>query len=161
MGNLTAAAVEERIVEREHQAIRVGLSNLQGAIEDAHRLSRSELAERIARTTAWAHREFLPHARWEEAWLFEQLDHRTGSPWATRALRFQHEQIRELAGALEATSVAAHEHWTTEISYRSVAALARLDALISAHLAQEELLVLPLLEEHLARAARADGGTAG
>jgi len=97
MGSLTAAnIVEERILEREHESLRIGLSTLQGAIEDAHRLSRPEIAERVARSTSWMHRAFLPHAAWEEAWLFGHLDQETGSPWTTRALRFQHEQIREL-----------------------------------------------------------------
>jgi hypothetical protein len=162
MGSLTAAdIVEERIIEREHQALRTGLSTLEGTIDEAHRLSRSELAERIARATAWMHRDFLPHAAWEEAWLYAQLDHATGSPWTTRALRFQHEQIRELATALEAASVAAHEHWTSEIVYRVVAAMARLDALISAHLAQEEMFVLPLLDEKTARVTRTGAGPGG
>jgi Hemerythrin HHE cation binding domain. len=162
MGSLTAAdIIEERIIEREHQALRAGLSTLEGTIDDAHRLSRGELADRIARATAWMHRDFLPHAAWEEAWLYAQLDRATGSPWTTRALRIQHEQIRELATALEAASVVAHEHWTSEVSYRVLAAMARLDALISAHLAQEELFVLPLLEEHAARTPRAGGGAGG
>ena len=157
MGSLTAAdVVEERIIEREHQALRSGLSNLQGTIDDAHRLSRSDFAERSARATAWMHREFLPHAAWEEAWLYGQLDHATGSPWTTRALRFQHEQIRELAAVLESASVVAHERWTSEIAFRLVAAMARLDALLTAHLAQEELFVLPLLEEQSSSIRHAD-----
>jgi hypothetical protein len=152
---LTAAdVIEGRILEREHQGLRIGLSNLEGAIDDAYRLSRGELANRIARTTSWAHREFLPHAAWEEAWLYPQLDQASGSPWATRALRFQHEQIRELATALEAVSVIAHEHWTAEIVFRVVAAMARLDAIISAHVAQEELLVLPLMDAPAGAGAR-------
>ena len=138
---------EERIVEREHQALRAGLSILQGAIEDAHRLTRHELADRVARTTSWLHREVLPHAAWEEAWLYPQADRATGSPWTTRALRFQHAQIRELATALEQASVVAHEHWTPEIVYHLVAAMARLDALLSAHVVQEELSVVPLMQE--------------
>jgi iron-sulfur cluster repair protein YtfE (RIC family) len=151
MGSLIGAAVEERILEREHEGIRAGLSSLQGTIEDAHRLTRVELAERVARATAWMHREFLPHAAWEEAWLYGRLDHEAGSPWATRGLRFQHEQIRELAAALETTSMIAHDRWTPEIAFDLVAAMARLDALLSAHLAQEELYVLPLLDEASSR----------
>lgn len=147
MGSMIGADVEERILEREHEGIRAGLSSLQGAIEDAHRLTRVELAERVARATAWMHRDFLPHAAWEEAWLYARLDHESGSPWTTRGLRFQHEQIRELAGSLEAASVIAHDRWTPEIEYGLVAAMARLDALLSAHLALEELFVLPLLDE--------------
>lgn len=142
-----ANVIEERIIEREHLALRSGLAILEGAIDDAHRLTRHELADRVARTTSWLHREVLPHAAWEEAWLYPHADQATGSPWTTRGLRFQHEQIRELASALERASVVAHEHWTPEIVYGLVAAMARLDALLSAHLAQEELSVLPLLEE--------------
>ena len=145
-----ATVVEERIVEHEHQALRAGLAMLQGTIEDASRLTRPELADRVTRTTSWLHREVLPHAAWEEAWLYPTADHATGSPWTTRGLRFQHEQIRELAGALERASVVAHEHWTPEIVYGLVAAMARLDALLSAHHAQEELSVLPLLEAGVA-----------
>jgi iron-sulfur cluster repair protein YtfE (RIC family) len=148
MGRLTAAAVvEERIIGREHEALRVGLSTLAGAVEDAFRLTRVELAERVARSTAWLHREFLPHAAWEEAWLYARLDHETGSPWTTRVLRVQHEQIRELAAALETASTVAHQRWTREIEFGLVAAMARLDALLSAHLIQEELIALPLLDE--------------
>ena len=148
MGSMHAAdMVEERILEREHETLRAGLSTLQGAIEDAHRLTRVELAERVARSTAWMHRSFLPHAAWEEAWLFARLDHETGSPWTTRGLRVQHEQIRELAAALETASTVAHERWTSEIEFALVAAMARLDALLTAHIAQEELFVVPLLEE--------------
>ena len=142
--------VEGRIVEREHQALRAGIALLQGAIDDAPRLTRLELAARVARTTSWLHREVLPHAAWEEAWLYPHADQATGSPWTTRGLRFQHEQIRELAASLERASVVAHAHWTPEILYGLVAAMARLDALLCAHLAQEELSVLPLLEDGVA-----------
>jgi iron-sulfur cluster repair protein YtfE (RIC family) len=145
-----ATVVEERIVERDHQSLRVGLGMLQGTIEEASRLARHELADRITRTTSWLHREVLPHQAWEEAWLYPTADQATGSAWTTRGLRFQHEQIRELAGALERASIVAHEHWTPEIVYGLVAAMARLDALLSAHLTQEELLVVPLLEAGVA-----------
>jgi len=150
MGSLTAAdVVEERIVEREHEALRAGLSTLRGAIEDAHYLTRLELAERVARSTAWMHREFLPHAAWEEAWLYNRIDQETSSPWTTRGLRVQHEQIRELAGRLEAASTLAHARWTREVEVQLIAAMARLDALLSAHLAQEDLFVTPLLQERV------------
>lgn len=158
MGSPSAADnVEERILEHEHLALRAGLSTIAGTLEDAHRLSRFDLAERVARTTSWLHREFLPHAAWEETWLFDQLDRATDSPWTTRALRFQHDQIRELATALEQASVTAHAHWTNEIAFRLVTALARLEATISTHLSQEERFVLALLEHPAGATARAGG----
>lgn len=143
----TADVVAERILERDHESLRAGRSILQGAIEDAHGLTRNELTDRVHRTTSWMHREFMPHAAWEEAWLYPRLDRDAGSPWTTRGLRFQHEQIRELAVALEIASTIAHERWTREVEMGLVAAMARLDAVLSAHLAQEELVALPLLAE--------------
>jgi hemerythrin-like domain-containing protein len=148
MGSLHAAdLIEGRILEREHGSIRTGLSIIKGAIEDAHRLTNVDLADRVARTTAWMHRTFLPHAAWEEAWLYTRVDQETGSAWTTRGLRVQHEQIRELARALETSSTVAHDRWTREIEFELIAAMARLDALLTAHLAEEEMFVLPLLEE--------------
>lgn len=155
MGSPTAAdIVEERILEREHVTLRAGLSTLKGTIEDASRLSQLQLAERVTRSTAWMRRDFLPHAAWEEAWLYNQLDHETGSPWTTRGLRVQHEQIRELAVQLEAASALAHTRWTREIEVQLIAAMARLDALLSAHLAQEDLFLTPLIEERVSAARR-------
>lgn len=152
---ISADRVEERIVEREHQALRAGLAMLQEAIAEAYRSTRPELAQQVARTTGWLHRELLPHAAWEEAWLYPHADHATGTPWTTRGLRFQHEQIRELAGALERASVIAQERWSPEIVHGLVAAMTRLDTLVTAHLAQEEITVMPLLESAIAEPGRA------
>ena len=153
MGSPTAAdIVEERILEREHETLRAGLSTLKGTIEDAPRLAQVQLVERVARTTSWMRREFQPHAAWEEAWLYNQLDLETGSPWTTRGLRVQHEQIRELAVQLETASTHAHARWTREIEFQLIAAMARLDALLSAHLAQEDLFLTPLIEERVSSA---------
>jgi hemerythrin-like domain-containing protein len=88
----------------------------------------------------------LPHAAWEEAWLYPRLDTTAGTPWATRALRFEHEQIRELAAALETAFVAVEARWSPEAAFQLALAMARLETLISAHLAQEQWFVRPLLE---------------
>lgn len=143
---LSADVIERRFVEEEHRRLRTGLANLQDAIVEAHRLTRSDAIERVVRTLAWLRRDVLPHAAWEEAWLYGHVDGQAGTPWATRALRFEHEQIREVATALESEFQAAHERWTGEHVFRLVVALTRLETLVSAHLAQEERMVVPLLE---------------
>ena len=143
---LSADVIERRFVEQEHHRLRAGLSNLQDALEDAHRLSQPEIMDRVVRSLTWLRRDVLPHAAWEEAWLYGHVDAQAGTPWATRALRFEHEQIREVAAALETEFQTAHEHWTVEQATRLVVALTRLETLISAHLAQEERMVVPLLE---------------
>lgn len=147
MTNQTAvAAIERRVIQEEHHRVRVGLANVQDAIVDAHRLTRSDAMDHVARTLAWLRRDVLPHAAWEEAWLYSQVDASAGTPWATRALRFEHDQIRDVAGALESEFQAAHLHWTGEQAFRVIVALTRLETLIAAHLVQEDRLLLPLLD---------------
>jgi hypothetical protein len=58
----------------------------------------------------------------------------------------QHEQIRELAIQLEKAFETAHERWSTDVAFNLATALARLDALISSHVAQEERFIPSLLE---------------
>jgi iron-sulfur cluster repair protein YtfE (RIC family) len=137
--------IEARLLDHEHQRIRAGLSGLEEVITHVHRMSRPEVVDGVVRTLEWLRREILPHASWEEAWLYPKLDEEAGTAWATRALRFEHEQIRELATALENEFELAHQRWSSEVAFRLVAALARLDSLIKAHLAQEERFVLPLV----------------
>ncbi|HET7027545.1 MAG TPA: hemerythrin domain-containing protein [Candidatus Limnocylindrales bacterium] len=143
----TADLVEGRFVEQEHQRLRVGLAMLEEAIGDAHRMGRPELAERLHRLMEWIDRDVLPHAAWEDAWLYPDLDRDAGTPWATRVLRFEHSQISASAERLQADAELLRGHWTSEIAYRIVADLARLQALLAAHVVQEERFVLPLLEQ--------------
>jgi hemerythrin-like domain-containing protein len=156
----SADVIEGQFVEYEHRRLRAGLARLQDSIDEAHRLTRSAVAERVISTLAWLRRDVLPHAAWEDAWLYPHLDETAGTPWATRALRFEHEQIREVAAALESAFQALHDHWTTELSFELVIALTRLETLVSAHLAQEERFVTPLLDaaEH-GHDRQTNGGT--
>jgi hemerythrin-like domain-containing protein len=142
----SADAIESQFLEHEHRRLRAGLASLEDAIADAHRLTRSDAADRVVRTLAWLRRDVLPHAAWEEAWLYPHLDQTAGTPWATRALRFEHEQIRDVASSLESEFQAVHDHWSAELAFGLAIALTRLDTLVSAHLAQEERFVLPLLD---------------
>lgn len=142
----SADVVEAQFVEHEHHRLRAGLANLRETIDEAHRLTRASASDGVVRTLAWLRRDVIPHAAWEEAWLYPHVDQIAGSPWATRALRFQHEQIREVAAELENSFQAVHDHWTSELAFGLVVALTRLETLVSAHLAQEERFVLPLLD---------------
>lgn len=146
--------IEGQFVEHEHRRMRAGLSNLQDALADAARLTRADAVDHVVRTLAWLRRDVLPHAAWEEAWLYPHLDDEAGTPWTTRSLRFEHEQIREVASDLEREFQAVEERWTVEYAYRLVIALTRLETLISAHLAQEERFVVPLLQAREDAAAR-------
>jgi hemerythrin-like domain-containing protein len=142
----SADIIERRFIEQEHRRLRAGLANLQDSILVAHRLTQSDAMGTVVRALHWLRRDVLPHAAWEEAWLYSHVDAQAGTPWATRALRFEHEQIREVATALENEFQVAHEHWTSEEACRLVVALTRLETLVAAHLAQEERMIVPLLD---------------
>jgi hypothetical protein len=143
---LSPEIIEGQLLDHEHQALRSGIANLQEGIARAYGMSRSDAIDRVVRTLAWLRREVLPHAAWEEAWLYPHLDAAAGTPWATQALRYQHEQIREVAGALEREFSSAEVRWSAEEAFQLAIALTRLEALLSAHLAQEQWFVGPLLE---------------
>lgn len=151
---LSPEAIEGQLLEHEHQALRTGISNLRETIGRAHAMSRTDAIDGVARTLAWLRREVLPHTAWEEAWLFPNLDTAARTPWATQALRQQHEQIREVAAALEREFSSAEVRWSAEEAFQLVVALTRLETLLSAHLAQEQWFVGPLLEMTRATDAR-------
>ena len=144
-----AVAIERRFVEEEHRRMQAGLAKLQESQSEPRLPTRDEAIERVVRALSWLRRDVLPHAAWEEAWLYSHVDAGAGTPWATRALRFEHEQIRDLAAALEVAFQAAEEHWSADHAYRIVIALTRLETPVAAHLVQEERLLLPTLDENV------------
>jgi hemerythrin-like domain-containing protein len=143
---IAADILEARLIDQEHRRIRDGLASLEEAIARGPRLDRGEAIDRVVRTLAWLRRDVIPHAAWEEAWLYPRLDAIAATPWATRAMRFEHEQIRELALVLERDFTAAEARWTPEEAFRLVVAMTRLATLISAHVTLEQRFVEPLLE---------------
>jgi iron-sulfur cluster repair protein YtfE (RIC family) len=155
---LSPEVIEGQLLDHEHQALRAGISNLQGTIARAHAMSRTDAIDGVVRTLAWVRRELLPHAAWEEAWLYPHLDTVAGTGWATQALRYEHEQIREVAAALERQFASAEQRWTAEEAYGLAIALTRLETLLSAHLAQEQWFVRPLLEMSADAGARQRSG---
>ncbi len=145
--NATAAdRIEGRIIHEEHQRLRTGLAALEQTITDAYRLSRPELSDRVHRALEWIRRDLLPHAAWEDAWLYPQLDREAETPWATRILRFEHQQIGEIAAGLEGDAQELRGRWSLELAFRVVARVASLHCIVAAHVAQEERFVLPVLD---------------
>jgi len=142
----SAVAIERRFVEEEHRRMQAGLAKLQESQSEPRLPTRDEAIERVVRTLSWLRRDVLPHAAWEEAWLYPHLDTAAGTGWATQALRYEHDQIREVATALEREFASAEVRWSAEKAYGLAIALTRLETLLSAHLAQEQWFVGPLLE---------------
>jgi hemerythrin-like domain-containing protein len=133
----------------EHRRIHLGLAALEETLLELHHMNRIETLERMTRILGWLRRDLLPHVAWEEASLFARLDAVAGSPWPGRLLRWEHQELRDLAVLLERQFVEVNERWSLRVAFELAAALARMDAILAAHLWQEEDVVQPLLEGSL------------
>jgi hypothetical protein len=142
----TTARVERQFIDEQHRRLRAGLAAVEETLADAHDLDRAILADRLLRTLEWLRRDVLPLDAWEDAWLFPAVDRAAGTPFATAALRLEHGQIAEACRLLEADTQVIRERWSRQVELQVVVRLATIDALVSAHLLQEERLILPLLE---------------
>ena len=139
------AAAERRQLRRTHRDIgralgRVdALAQMAGSLADRH--LEFALQDLLDALTA----ALLPHFAWEEQELIPALGGPTAAPSAGRLLCQQHAQICQALARLEASRMALRG----EPTYRQLADLrARLyglQALLCAHLEQEEDVLLPTL----------------
>jgi iron-sulfur cluster repair protein YtfE (RIC family) len=133
-------------VEHEHDELVAGIDRIHAVACERTGVPASELAVLVGDVLRWLDRTLKPHMRWEEAWLFPQIDHRAGTPWATRLARFDHRQITERAArvATRRTELAhgPSSHEATELRGE----LFGLEALLRANLEREEEILLPALD---------------
>jgi hemerythrin-like domain-containing protein len=142
-----ADAVERRFLEQEHREIHRGVNRLTDVAELAGSLASADLGTTLQNLLGWLHSSLQPHAAWEEQWLYPRLDERAHSPWPTRLLRFEHEQIRRAIAALEVDRDALRREPTHQRLVELRARLYGLDALIRAHLEREDRFLLPELDD--------------
>jgi iron-sulfur cluster repair protein YtfE (RIC family) len=146
----TAAArrkpAERRILAHDHRAIEHVVGRVETTAEIVGTLTTPDLASALRNLLDTVERSLGPHLEWEEKICFAQIDGIAGTAWATRILRVQHDQIHEAVSAIE-------RDWRGlrgEVTHRQLtdlrAHLYRLHALMSAHLEQEELALIPFLE---------------
>ncbi len=88
----------------------------------------------------------VPHTEWEDAFCYPRIDAVAATPWATRALREQHREIRALVGRLNEDWAALDRGSGDARLPELPARLLELAALVSSHIRQESF-VLPLLDD--------------
>jgi hemerythrin-like domain-containing protein len=76
-----------------------------------------------------------------------EVDRRAGSPWATRLMRFEHQQIRAFVRHIEIARESLSHETTHEQLNDLRGALFGLEAVLRTHLEREELYLIPLLDE--------------
>jgi Hemerythrin HHE cation binding domain len=86
-----------------------------------------------------------PHIAWEDGWLYPEIEAWLGTPWATRAARFDHQQIRQMAEYLSQDQARLTAHAPGDQQAETRCHLFSLEALVRAHLEREERFLIPLL----------------
>ena len=148
-----SASAVTAFAEHEHLELRRGVERIHEIACGADEHLPHDLASRLLWIMSWLDTSLEPHLAWEEAWLYAEVEARTGTPWATHAARFDHRRIRE-------ATLIARDDWAALVGDRPGrhfnevrCHLFSLVALLRAHLDREDQLILPLLAER--RAARA------
>lgn len=134
--------------EHEHVDLARGIDRIHDVACVVGQLATPELSARVLDVLRWLDGTLGPHIAWEDAWLFPEIDARTGSPVATGAARFEHRQIREVIARLRADHDRLDGRADPGDKNATTASdLVRLEALIRAHLKREERVLFPLLQE--------------
>ena len=132
--------------EHEHRDLVRGINHLHDVACAIGRRPTPELSVQVLDVLRWMDGTLEPHIAWEEAWLYPEIDARTGTPWATRAARFDHRQIREMAERLRTDQHSLSQH-AEDPRAEMRCHLFGLEALLRAHIEREERFLIPLLDD--------------
>ncbi len=123
------------------------LQSLADAIGEAHA---GEIAQRLDATLAFLSGHLLIHAQAEEQVLYPTVAEALGQPDVTATMRRDHEAIRQLTADLQARR---RQLDTTHLTAGDERGLRRLlyglHTLVRVHLAKEEEVFLPILDDAL------------
>ena len=144
--------------EHEHHDLARGLDHLHDAACAIAVGSRVDDLRAIREVLRWSEGTLGPHMTWEEGWLYPQIDAMTGTPWATRAARFDHGQINGLAGRLRRDVELVGDGLTHAAADDVRYHLFAYEALLRSHIEREERLLLPVLVDEAAGAGVLAGG---
>ncbi len=139
-------AIERRILSHEHREIEHVVGRIETTAEMAGNLAARDLASALRSLLDSIEKTLLPHLDWEDNFCFPEMDRLAATPWATRLLRLQHQQIRQSVERLEADWLALRREPTHRQLVDLRARLYGLHALMSAHFEQEERVILPFLD---------------
>jgi len=133
--------------EHEHRDLVQGINRLHDVACAIGQTATPELRLRVLDVLGWLDQTLEPHIAWEEGWLYPEVDTRSGSPWATRAARFDHGQVRALAARVRQDRESLGESAVLDRHDELRCHLFGLEALLRAHIEREERFLIPLLDE--------------
>jgi hemerythrin-like domain-containing protein len=133
--------------EHEHRDLVRGINRIHDVACEIGHEPTSDLSVHVLEILDWLDQTFEPHIAWEEAWLYAEIDARTGSVWATRAARFDHQQLRAMAERLRTDQHLLRTRTVGDQRSETRCHLFGLEALLRAHIEREERFLIPLLDE--------------
>lgn len=134
-------------IEHEHHDLAPGLNRIHAVACSIDRRSTPELLVDVLDVLRWFDTTLEPHMAWEESWLYPEIDARTGTTWATRATRFEHQQVRQLAAKLRAGQRELGHDTDHDPRVEARCRLFGLEALLRAHIEREERFLIPILND--------------
>lgn len=142
---------EHAFAEHEHRELAPGIDRLHDVARVVGSIATPDLSIAVLDVIDWIKRVLEPHAAWEDAELYPQINRRAGTQWATKLMAFEHHQIREIARKLEADHRLLRPGFDHDQAVELRGHLFALEALIRAHIEREERFLIPLLEGETAR----------
>lgn len=133
--------------EHEHRDLARGINRIHDVACEIGRRPRHDVSVDVLAILHWFDGTLEPHIAWEEAWLYPEIDARLGTPWATRAARFDHRQVREMTARLRTDQHLLSTNETGDPQVEARCHLFSLEALLRAHIEREERFLFPLLED--------------
>lgn len=144
-----APQASQAFTEHQHRELRRGIDHVHDVACRIEGWVSPVLTIQLRDVLRWLSRDLEPHVAWEESWLYPEIDVRTGTPWATRAARFDHQQIREAAARVRADEELLLEGGSPALLPELRCHLLGLEALLRAHIEREERYLMPLLGEEV------------
>jgi hemerythrin-like domain-containing protein len=130
----------------EHQDLQRGINRIHEVACEVGLRPLPELSTDLVAVMSWVHGTLEPHVAWEDSWLYPEIEARIGSPWTTRAARFDHQQIRRVAAQLSDDAIRLATHAAGDHQAAARCHLFSLEALLRAHIEREERFLIPLLD---------------
>jgi iron-sulfur cluster repair protein YtfE (RIC family) len=134
-------------IEHEHLDLVRGINRIHEVACEVDHQATPMLSADVVGVLSWLETSLEPHMAWEEVMLYPEIDRRAGTTWATRAARFEHQQIREAVAAVRLGQKDLADHDAIDPRADVRCRMFALEALVRAHVEREERLLIPELNE--------------
>lgn len=141
------AGAEFTYAMHEHRELRAGVEEIHTVASAIGWGTTKDAMAAVWRIRSWFSGVFVPHAAWEDAVVYPEIERTTNTDWSTKLMRFEHYQIERAATKLDADADVLRGALTHDQTSEIRGHLFGLEALLRAHLEREELFLLPLLAE--------------